>query len=69
MLSLRESASPAMSTVKTHLLSTFGIMTEEVTLHDTLPWTILLSQRNSYTVHTKHPKGNRAAWPRLDNLA
>lgn len=51
------------------LLRKFGIMSEEVTLHDTLPWTVLLSQRCSYTVHPKHPKGKRAAWPRLENLA
>ena len=51
------------------LLRSFGMMSEEVTLHDTSPWTILISQRSSYTVHPKHPKENRAAWPRLDNLA
>ena len=43
------------------LLRRFGIMSEEVTLHDTLPWTILLSQRSSYTVHPKHQKGNRGS--------
>lgn len=38
------------------LLRRFGMMSEEVTLHDTSPWTILLSQRSSYTVHPKHLK-------------
>ena len=50
-------------------LRRFGMMSEEVTLHDTSPWTILLSQRSSYTVHSKHSKENRAAWSRLENLA